>query len=389
MNKLTWDQVGTSETRFFASGGLPAAPAIRGNRAFLGDGRNHGQQVDGSVTGGSWLQSFTINANGTTTTITELDYAEDTARLAVVSSFGVGVTGASRTSGGTGAEQAIGVFGLAVNDDGTTPALAWGGYIEANRTHLTSGQTIGLEINVAQTPAASANGAIGPYGDKGSDWTNVLRVAVGSDGRSTFPSPGVFPRSFAANSGITFANNGGAMHEGIVFDWNAIMREGDADDTAEPPNTGYARAVTMANEQGLSWYSRDPVGAAGTQAEVVRMFSSVTLPNRRWRAVFSDGSFDINESVSPGSSLFRVEWRDDAASFLQVSAGDGTVAPKISALGVATNIPLRLAPKGTGWVEFGAIGNVREYADDTAAAAGGLSIGAIYRTGSVLKVRAA
>jgi len=386
---LTFDQIGKDWAdppgKFFNTESGPAEPAIRGHRAFFGDARNHGQQTDGNVTGGSYLQSFTINSNGSTVTIDGLDYLEDLGRVVSVSNFGVAIGGASKTSGG---QQAIGVFGLAINED-PTGLLSWGAYVEANRTHATAGQTIGLEVNVAQTPAASINGAIGPYNAKGSDWTNVLRVAVGSDGRSTFPTGSVFPRSFAVNAGITFANNGGAMWEGIVFDWNALMREGDADDRDIPPNTGYARAITMANEQGLSWFSRDAVSTPGTQAEVVRMFSQVINPARRWRAVWSDGSFDINEGVGTGSSLFRVAWRDDAASFIQVAAGDGSVAPTISAQGVATNIPMTLSPKGTGWVAFGAIGNVRDYADDAAAAAGGLNVGAIYRTGSILKVRAA
>ena len=43
---------------FYASPGAPAAPATRGTRAFFGVAKDHGMQTDGSVTGGSWLQSF-------------------------------------------------------------------------------------------------------------------------------------------------------------------------------------------------------------------------------------------------------------------------------------------------------------------------------------------
>lgn len=356
MTKLNWDQVGqpVSPARFFNTPGSPAAPALRQNgRAFFGECYSHGQQTDGSVTGGSWLQSFTVNANGLTTTITGLDYGEDTARVVAVSSFGIALSGAARTSGGSGPEEAIGLFALAVNDDGTTPANAWAAYLEANRTHASAGITIGVEINASQLPAASSAGAVGPYGSKGTDWVNVLRIAGGSDGRSTFPTNGVFPRSFAVNAGITFANNGAALWEGIVFDFNALMREGVADDTASPGNSGYARAMTMAHEQGLSWFSRDPVSGAGTQAEVVRMHASVSSPTIRWEMVFSDDAWSLNDRDAPDGAQFQVGYLANAAAHVFAQPVVLGSAPFIEARGVSSNINLLAKGKGTGLFGFG------------------------------------
>ena len=360
MSKLTWDQVGepVSPARFFSTPGAPAAPAVRQNgRAFFGKCWNHGQQTDGNVTGGSYLQGFTIDANGKTETITQLDYGEDTARVVSVSDFGIALSGAVRTSGGSGPEQGIGLFALALNDDGTTPAAAWAAYIEANRIHANAGITIGAEINASQFPAPSSRGAVGPYGAKGTDWVNILRIAGGSDGRTTFPAEGVFPRSFAVNAGITFANNGAAMHEGIVFDFNALMREGVADDRSSPGNVGYALAIVMAHEQGLSWFSRDPVSGAGTQAEVVRMHASVDSPNIRWEMVFSDGAWSLNDRDAPNGAQFQVGYLANAAAHVFVRPAALGSAPFIEARGVSDNINLLAMGKGTGLFGFGKFTN--------------------------------
>lgn len=59
MQQITYDQIEPGDVvPFYTSPGAPAAPATRGTRAFFGLAKDHGMQTDGSVTGGSWLQSF-------------------------------------------------------------------------------------------------------------------------------------------------------------------------------------------------------------------------------------------------------------------------------------------------------------------------------------------
>ena len=59
MQQITYDQIEPGEVApFYASPESPSAPATRGTRAFFGLAKDHGMQTDGSVTGGSWLQSF-------------------------------------------------------------------------------------------------------------------------------------------------------------------------------------------------------------------------------------------------------------------------------------------------------------------------------------------
>jgi len=405
MTRLTWDQIGHETgdpTRFFnVAPNTPAAPAVRGMRAFFGEAALHGQQVDGSVTGGSWLQAFPISSELGQVTIDGLDYGEDLSRVVSVSNFGVAITGASRTSG---SQAAIGIMGIAVNEqepaiDGSgnpiTPQVAWGGYIEVNRTRALAEKAIGLEINATQTPAPSAAGPLGPYAAKPTDWTNVLRIAAGSDGRDNFvsgnhqPGQGVFPRSYAINAGITFANNGGAMHEGIVFEWNALLPEGATDDTKIVPNgfEGFRRAMSLPFNAGIRWFSRDSATGPGEQEEVVRLYSVVTNPTRKWAMEFSDGAFSINEREGVGRSLFRVNYRGDAANFITISAGAADGRPVIAAEGLDTNISLRFEPKGVGRFSF-RLASVPNYTGVAAALADtALAVEAMFRVGSALHIK--
>jgi len=61
---------------------------------------------------------------------------------------------------------------------------------------------------------------------------------------------------------------------------------------------------------------------------------------------------------------------------------------RMEAFGSDTNVSLIQAPKGAGYI-INPVANIPNFADDTAAAAGGVPIGAHYRTGSTLKIRVA
>lgn len=380
-NKITAGQIDTASGPFFEGVSIPAGEALRHpGRAFIGQGYTHGQQTDGSVTGGSWLQSFATS--GTVTPVVEWDYAEDLARLAVVSSFGLAVTGASRTLSGGGVD-AQGVNGFALNDRIGTQK-AWGGYFDAVRTIAGAGNAQGIEVNATNLPGVSPRGGATPYNTYVNGQTIGLAIAAGS-GATTFG------RSYAIDAHTEIRDNGAPAHTGINFRFDAVLREGVADDRTVMGNVGYARAISMATEQGVSWYSRDPVGApgSGTQAEVVRMYSSVTDPTVRVEQVFTDTAVVWNETVSPGAALFQVDYIENAGANVYARAGIIGGTATIGARGTNANITLTLAPKGTGWVSFAGLDNIPNYADDVAAAAGGMNIGGIYRTGNALKVRAA
>ena len=436
--KLRADQIATPAGAFFNSpAAAPFGAALRQpNRFFLGVGHAHGGQTDGNVTGGSWLQSFASpNAQADFTKVVGWDYFEDLARLASVSDFGIAISGVSRTNGA----DAIGVNGAVVAS--SIGGNAWGGYYDGARVVTGSGSVTGIEINSAQVAEPSPGNA---------GWTEffhmgktpvkppvvgqvvTLGLAAGSDAL-------VFGRSYASDTAIGIGNNGGAFWTGINFNFSAIMREGIADDRSSPGMLGYARAISLAHEQGLSWYSSlaqivdagdfevgrtyiiqtvgttdfTLIGAAantigvgftatgegsgdgtaslvGSQAEVLRIYSAITSASVRQSLEFNDSVISFNERSGGdgGASLFQIDYRNDAAANVFVSASGTAGSPSIGVRGTATNIALTLAPKGTGWVAFGSINNVPEYANDEAADSGGLNIGGIYRTGSELKVRA-
>ena len=160
----------------------------------------------------------------------------------------------------------------------------------------------------------------------------------------------VFGRSYAVDVFTNYVGNGAAAWTGINFRFDALMREGMSDDRTVPGNEGYARAIAMANDQGLSWYSRDPESTAGTQQEVVKVFSTVDNSTVRYEMEFSDGALSINEQESPGSSLFRVLYISDGGAFIQVNPAAVGGAPAISAEGANADINLTLRPKGSGIV---------------------------------------
>lgn len=374
-NKISAGQIETASGPFFKTTPVPAGDAIRHpNRMFIGEGYAHSQNTNGSVTGGSWLQSFT--AGGSVTPVTGWDYFEDVARQSVVSSYGLALVGASRTYGGT--LDAIGVTAAALNDrNGNTQA--WGAYIDAVKSHVNAGTTVGAEIEIANLPSTSPLGGVNPYNTFVDGMTRGLAIGGGSDSV-------VFGRSYAVDAAQTINNNGAAFWAGLVFRHNALMREGLADDRSIPSSSGYARAISMAHDHGISWYSRDPIGAPGTQAEVVRMFSTVDSPSVLWGVAFRDSAIDFHERVGPGNSLFVIDYEPDSADYLGIKPGIAGAGVRIQARGSA-NAGIAIEPNGTGNVYI-PIASVPNYADDVAAAAGGLSVGAIYRTGSLLKIRA-
>lgn len=380
-NTITSAQIVTPAGPFFDNGVTPAGRALRHpGRGFIGSCHTHNQKTDGSVVGGSWLQLF--ETAGQVNPVTEWDYAEDMARWAVVSEFGLAVTGAVQTVNGGGLDgQAVNGFGLN-NRIGTQKV--WGGYFDGVRAVAGAGTTVGTETNCSNLPGVSPRGGATPYNAFTDGQTVAVAVAAGS-GASTFG------RSYAIDAFFELRDNGAPARTGINFRFDAILREGIVDDRTSTGNAGYARALALATQQGFSWYSRDPAGdpGSGTQAEAVRMYSSVTDPAHRVEQVFSDTTIAWNETVSPGAALFQIDYRSNAGANIFVSAGAIGDAAEVGVRGTNTNIALKLSPKGTGWVTFGSIGNVPNYADDAAAAAGGLNVGAIYRTGSALKVRAA
>lgn len=335
------DQFGTLDGPFFETDLVKAAPALRhSGRVFIGKGWQHNQRTDGSVRGGSWMQSFP--SGGTINPVVAWDYAEDQGRLVVVSDFGLAISAASRTFGGTDAQA---VNGFALNDRVGT-WKAWGGYFDASRTVAGSGNATGIEVNVSTQPGVSPRGGATPYNAYANGQTIGIAVAGGSDAAG-------FGNSYAVDAMFEIRHNGAAAHTGINFRFDAILREGMADDRTTPGNVGYARALSMATEQGLSWYSRDPLGAPGTQAEALRITSSIQSASVLQTLNFGDAGMYFNSRAPGGLDLdadpmFCVDYVAGADNYLGIFPSGPAATPGIAARGDAADIDILFSPKGAG-----------------------------------------
>jgi hypothetical protein len=73
-----------------------------------------------------------------------------------------------------------------------------------------------------------------------------------------------------------------------------------------------------------------------------------------------------------------------AVAYLQAEPGVAGTSPALTAQGDDPNIHIVIKPKGVG---VPVMEGVRNYADDAAAAAGGVPLNGVYRTGNALKIR--
>lgn len=338
-------------------------------RRFRGVGADHGAQADGSVTGGSWLQSFPNPLGGN---VTAWDYFEDQSWDASVSNSKIARSSASRTAGG---EIAIGLAGVALNDG--AGFSAWGGYFDAVRANGSAGVTHGVEINAANADEALT--APTPFQNT-TDFVSGLSLRAGSD--ST-----IWGNSYAISDYLNVGDNGAIAHQVILVRANSVLRDGMTDEPGATQNDGYGRFASLPNNIGVSWWSNNPRTTPGTQEEVVKLTSVVDDPDVKWLTRWTDTAFEILDDVAPESAHFSVSFLSNAAAGIGVTPAVLGGAPTIGAIGFNPNINLVLAPKGSGTVII-PIGNVPEHADSAAAAAAGLPLGTVFRTGDTIKIRA-
>lgn len=379
MQRISSGQIATPPGPFFASSETVAGQAWRHpGRAFIGDGWQHSQHTDGAVTGGSYLQTMPVGAD----TITGLDYLEDTARMSVVTSIGIAFSGVARTAGGL---AAIGVAAVALA--GTANGQpAWGLYCDAPRLVAGAGSVSGIEVNTSQRAGVSpADSGITEFGRKGltpykapvPGQSTGIGIGGGSDAS-------IFGPTYDNDGALNIGNNGGAFKTGINMRFNAFRREGENDDTVSPGATGFAKAITMAHDHGIAWYSLLPSGAvgSGTQELVFRVQCTADDPATRLALIASDAGFSFREQTSPGQDLFFIENNPDAGCNLGAYSAATGGAPTLRAMGVNANISLGLMPKGTGGL-YVPVANVPAHANDAAAAAAGLALGTFYFNSTV------
>jgi hypothetical protein len=133
--------------------------------------------------------------------------------------------------------------------------------------------------------------------------------------------------------------------------------------------------------------------SGGLQARILHMAGATSYiymqgsaTNQPTVGVGGAGNADFNaKALGTG----RVLLASQRQNFLAVQGADTGNPPALAPEGVDPTIDFYAAPKGTSGRYLFKRDNIPEFADDTAAATGGLALGKLYRTGSVLKIRVA
>jgi hypothetical protein len=134
--------------------------------------------------------------------------------------------------------------------------------------------------------------------------------------------------------------------------------------------------------------------AGGLQAQIQHSSTSNSWPVLKGsgtsqpslEAAGSNSSVDLNLKAKSTGRVFLASQRQN---YLAIQGADSGTPPAITPEGVDANIDCYLTPKGTTGRYLMKRDNIPEFADDAAAATGGLALGKLYRTGSVLKIRVA
>lgn len=333
-----------SENFFFNEDNDFADPQVLRSfgRVFLGAVADHSATRDGTVTGGSWLQGFT--SPGLIGVVTDLDYLEDWARLAVVNDIegGIAISGASRTGGGN---NALGVTSVVINDGaGWT---AHGLYADAVMSNVGARATLGAEINAANLVGPVATPS--PYQEPELGIVNVLRLGVGSDAS-------IFGHSYNVGAFIHLVNNGGRADRGIVVEHNAVSRLGQANVPDAPDGSGRGVFLDLPHNLSLSWRAQLSSGNPGEQQEVAYITSSITTMDTQWRMEFQNTGFVIGEGNDPDQNNFVIQHVANSATGLRVRPGELGEPTWLEALGFNDSVHLILSGQGdNGRVGFGEI----------------------------------
>lgn len=377
--KVTYNEIsyGPNSGSFFSNGAAPNAHYIRNKgRLFLGESAEHdGSTDDGSPNPtGSWLQSFP--SEGLVNPIVGWDYMEDNARHVSTNTFGVAATFASQNNTLDGIGVIASVVSMVPGEN------VWAVYGDGVKTTAGAASVFTVELNAGNLPSVSPHAGSEPHKAPTDGMVQTLRLAAGSDAD-------VVGDSYAIDSFLETVNNGAVAYSGINFGYNSIKREGQPDDqvvTNKGFHDSYGKAINMAYYHGLTWWSRDASGVTGNREEALRIWSQVESADKTWRVCAGEDTFIIGEGTSPDNNNLIIPYVEDSATGLAIVPGELGDAQTLEVRGTNADIVLKLSPKGTAWVQI-PIANVQDYANDAAAALGGISVGGIYRNGSALMIR--
>lgn len=258
----------------------------------------------------------------------------------------------SSVSADTGFAQTVSI--LALQDRATSNIPIVASYSEIWRTEDAIGPGIGHEIDPINLGAFVP---ITPY-LQDPQMHVALQLANG----------GEIAGVNNASAAINVRNNGAAFGGALIVGHDAIV--------GSDGSTGTGHAIQLANRHQISWFN-----AAGEITGGI--IGGPATATARTRIAFNEIGCCI---VGPTDQVMvQFDPVANVTNYMSFQAAAAGGAVQISAKGSDANVSLRLVPKGTGTVQIA--GALQDFADDAAAAASGIPVEGLYRTGSTVKIR--
>lgn len=292
-----------------------------GDRVFVGgatlnNGTNQGSQPD-------WLTQFFL---GKGRTFAFQQVTQQAVLTTISPDAANSFLAAAQTIPFTAIGNAIGVIGVAINNNTTYATGAYGGYFEGFNVLGSLGPTYGIEIDTANYNSLAV---IDPYQQNPKQ---VVGLQLGS-GAEFYGSN----NQFSASAAINIRNNGSNYLAGIVFGSDAIA---GTDGTGS--NTGVA--ISFARGHTMQWYAG--TGAPTSSVTCIGSSTSTGLTQ-----IFNDNQVHFLNAA--GKLTFQAFSVTNAVNYVSIRNSVTATPVQILARGDDTDIDVQIVPKGAGLIRYG------------------------------------
>jgi hypothetical protein len=325
----TWTTVKASIAALFSRPGLTInVPAT--NQQFVGSGAIIQRLNDRVMVGDAcvndcafpnviqdWLSAFQTSqaggpANGTLLGVQMAVLADHSTPMG--GAFLAGAESINATSSGP---DVISISSFAVNNSPSYQIPAWAFYGEAHRMNNTTGQTVGIELDVVQRGSLQQ---MTPYAQAGGE--AICYIAAAGAGLSA-------TGQYNATAAFVTGANPMPFDKGIVFQATSIAG------TNGVTGTGYA--INLAAGHVIQWWGPGGVPTGAVVGNGTTYNNSVTL-------VFTEDQFDflvransISHSTLSGNGSAAIGWNGVSHSFILGAAGNATISSPTSGQALTVN----------------------------------------------------
>ena len=315
---------------------------------------------------GSWVDSVAVSGVGS------FAYLPGNATFTALprpSSIGIFSGVRASTGAGGAAEANIGVSAFAYGNFVGGSSGVWGLYSTVLRASGFTGYTHGMEIDVSNF---GSNVALTPNNIVSPGQTDGIWLACGGEAATNFVNGissvaiGILRNDPHALTGP--ADTRSRFGAAIVVHNQALLGTDGA--------TGQGVFASLATGQAIQW-TNNSNGIAGFY------YVAAGTTNGAGTGIVSDNTGLNVQATFDNKILFNVKAANAAANYLQVQAVVAGSPPQINAQGTDTNIDIYIKAQGTGVLKL----DLSNFANDAAAAAGGVSIKGLYRIANAVQVR--